>query len=116
MRRVPSDGGCGSRARFGFQLLRFELQSCLDNPDGIGGCRCDDTGNGCGAQVHYRRFVAVRKVLANNALAISIGIKVNGACRDHTDEGRPQSFKQSTQTFALRDFTLGQHDSRFHAH
>lgn len=71
-----------------------ELHARLDHPDGVRGRRRRDARHAGGQHVHPRRLLAVVPALGEDALAVAVDVKVDGARRHHADEVGPEALEE----------------------
>lgn len=80
-----------------------ELQARLDHPDGVGGRRGGDTGNGTGRNMHPRGLLATVPVFRHEALAVTVDEEVDATRGDDADQVGPQTLEQRAPALGAVD-------------
>lgn len=70
-----------------------ELQTCLDDPDGIRRCSCSNSRESSGREMDPGVLPAVVELVGDDAFAVSIREKLDGACGDDTEKRGPKTPK-----------------------
>ena len=93
--------------------MRVELETGLDDPDGVRRGAGRDACDGGGSEVDPRVLLAVVEGVGDDLLAVAVREEVDGPRGDDADEGGPEALEQRARGLFAVDVPAGTSESAF---